>query len=381
MEAKNFKEIIGNSIKNAIKSIGLKNEEVSKKLNITRQTLNNYINGSTLIDFEKLIQLSKIVNRDIDYFYRSNYEFSNYHFRSDTNIDNITKIKFEEKVRRYIEIEEINEVDNHPYLLEAILDKFDRKFIKEISLKIRNIWNISYDVPILNPIYVLEQNGIRIIQSCAVNPETSGFSVFNDKYGYFIFLNTDSTIERQFFTCVHELAHFIFNKNDYQADLKIENKKLKEDIANEFAGQFLIPTQALRKYLSEKNLMEIDFDEVIELKKYFHVSALCMAKRLWKEKLIDDSKYNRLRQKLEKEIGEKKEIDGLEKEKYPVNFRFNNLIKCAFQKNRISLSKIAELEDITLIEARNIVKEWAINWMMISIYSIMMPENSHLMPI
>jgi Zn-dependent peptidase ImmA (M78 family)/plasmid maintenance system antidote protein VapI len=361
MEAKNFKEIIGNSIKNAIKSIGLKNEEVSKKLNITRQTLNNYINGSTLIDFEKLIQLSKIVNRDIDYFYSSNYEFSNYHFRSDTNIDNITKIKFEEKVRKYIEIEEINEIDNHPYLLEAILDKFDRKFIKDISLKMRNIWNISYDVPILNPIYVLEENGIRIIQSGAVNPETSGFSVFNDKYGYFIFLNTDSTIERQFFTCVHELAHFIFNKNDYQTDLKIENKKLKEDIANEFTGQFLIPTQALRKYLSEKNLMEIDFDEVIELKKYFHVSALCMTKRLWKEKLIDDSKYNRLRQRLEKEIGEKKEIDGLEKEKYPINFRFNNLIKCAFQKNRISLSKIAELEDITLIEARNIVKEWAIN--------------------
>jgi len=81
MKGINLSKTIGKNIKNAIKESNLSQEEVSKKIGISRQTLNNYINGITLIDFEKLLDVANLTGRNIDFFYKTNQLFRNYKFR------------------------------------------------------------------------------------------------------------------------------------------------------------------------------------------------------------------------------------------------------------------------------------------------------------
>lgn len=338
--------------------MGYKYDFVSQKLNITRQTLNNYINGITLIDIEKLIKLSELLKRNIDYFYKDNFVFGNYLFRSDSEVDNITKVKFEERIRKYLEVEKLVGKKTIPYMLDVYLEKLDKEFIETIAQNLRRFWNIGLLEPINNPINLLELNGIKVLQFSSPDHEISGFSAFNDKIGYCIYLNSNNTIERQFFTSIHELAHFIFNRKDYGIELSAKENEGKEKIANYFAGVFLVPKDSLNKFVEENYFKKIDFEEVCLIKKYFNVSAECIIKRLFQEGKIDKANYEMLRNEANEKVGSFGEREPIEKKYFIDNFRFNNLVKNAYMENRITTSKLAELLNIRMDEANREAEKW-----------------------
>jgi len=358
---KNLKKIIGENIKNSIKEHGYKQDFIARKLNITRQTLNNYINGTTLVDIEKLIKLSELLKRDVDYFYKDSLEFSNYLFRSDIEVEKNTKIKFEERIRKYIDIEKLIRKKTIPYMLEIYLDKFSSKFIESIARKLRRFLNIGLNDPIVNPINLLENNGIKVVQFEYHNYEMSGFSAFNDKTGYCIYLNNKSTIERQFFTVIHELAHFIFNRNDYDKELISKIDEEKEKIANYFAGVFLVPGESLKNFCEENYFQKVDFKEVCYIKKYFKVSAECIITRLYQEKKINEDEYMKLREEANKEVGKMGEREPLNKKYFLNNFRFKSLVKNAYLENKISTSKVANLMGLSVIESNRLAESWLSN--------------------
>ena len=352
---------IGENIKKAIKESNLSQEQVSKKINISRQTLNNYINGVTLIDFEKLLDIANLTGRGIDFFYKTNLFFGNYKFRSDISIDSKLKIKFEESIRKYDEIEKINKIYPYHLGIDVYLDRFDREYIAAMAEKIRCLFEIDPDSTIANPIYELERNDVKIIQFKAGNRDVSGFSAYNKRSGYCIFLNSECTVERRFFTAVHELAHLIFHKSDYEGDIKIEKEGIKEDIANEFAGSFLVPSKALKEFCKEKFIEKVGFEDVMSLKKYFNVSAKCIIKRLLNEKIINEKEYEDLNNKIDSKVSPYDEYEPIEKERNIENYRFINLIKKAFFDEIITVSKVAELLEIPVEEANKKVMEWAGN--------------------
>jgi len=361
MKKVNLSVTIGENIKKAIKESNLSQGQVSQKINISRQTLNNYINGSTLIDFEKLLNIANLTGRSVDFFYKTCDLFGNYKFRSDVSIDSKLMIKFEESIRKYNEIEKINKI--FPYHLDigAYLDKFDRKYIASMAEKVRCLFKIDPDSPIANPIYELENNDIKIIQFNAGNRDVLGFSAYNHKSGYCIFLNSECTVERRFFTAIHELAHLIFHKDDYRGDIKIEEEKVKEDIANEFAGLFLVPAKALKDFCKENFIEKVGFDDAVSLKKYFNVSAKCIVRRLLKEGIITENEHNDLNNKIDSKVSPYDEYEPIEKDRNIENYRFINLIKKAFFNEKITVSKVAELLEIPVEEANKKVLEWAGN--------------------
>jgi Zn-dependent peptidase ImmA (M78 family)/plasmid maintenance system antidote protein VapI len=359
----NLSATIGENIKRAIKESNLSQEKVSNKINISRQTLNNYINGVTLIDFEKLLGIANLTGRGIDFFYKTNQLFGNYKFRSDISIDSKLKVRFEESIRKYDEIEKINKIYPHYLDIGVYLDKFDRKYIAAMAEKVRCLFKIDPDSPIANPIYELENNDIKIIQFKAGNRDISGFSAYNHKSRCCIFLNSECTIERKFFTAVHELAHLIFHKNDYEGYIKIEKENIKEDIANEFAGSFLVPGKALREFRKEKFIEKVGFEDVMSLKKYFNVSAKCIIKRLLNEKIINEKEYEDLDSKIDSKVSSFDEYEPIENYRNIENYRFINLIKKAFFEEKITVSKVAELLEIPVGEANKKVLEWTDNLM------------------
>jgi Zn-dependent peptidase ImmA (M78 family)/DNA-binding XRE family transcriptional regulator len=361
---KDLKKIIGNNIKNSIKELGYKQDFIAKQLNITRQTLNNYIKGTTLVDIEKLIKLSELLKRNMDYFYKNSFEFSNYLFRSDVRVEKNTKIKFEEKIRKYIELEKLIKKKTIPYMLEVYLDKCNEKFIESIARKLRRFWNIGLNDPIVNPINLLESNGIKVVQSEYIDNKLSGFSAFNDKIGYCIYINDRSTIERQLFTAIHELGHFIFHRNDYNKELISKSDEEKENIVNYFAGVFLVPGESLKNFCEENYFQKIDFKEVCYIKKHFHVSAECIITRLYQEKKINEDEYKKLREEANIVVGKKGEREPLNKEEFINNFRFKSLIKNAYLENKITTSKVASLMDLSVIESNRLAESWLSNGQM-----------------
>ncbi len=361
MKGKDLKKIIGNNIKNSIKEIGYKQDFVAEKLDISRQTLNNYMSGNTSIDIEKLIKLSELLKRNVDFFYKDSYKFGNYLFRSDSKVDKDTKIKFEEKMRKYIEIEKLIGKKTIPYMLEVYLEKINKKFIDSISQKLRCFWNIGLDDPIANAISLLESNGIKVMQFNSSDNKISGFSAFNKKIGYCIYLNSNCTAERQIFTAIHELAHFIFHKNDYDKDLISKVDDEKEEIANYFAGMFLIPRNSLKKFCEENYFRKIDFKEICYIKKYFNVSAESIIKRLYQEKIVNEFEYKKLREEANKEVGIMGEREPLNENDFTINFRFISLVKNAYLENKITTSKVAKMMDLSIIESNRLAEEWLTN--------------------
>ncbi|MCL5074007.1 MAG: XRE family transcriptional regulator [Actinobacteria bacterium] len=361
MKKENLSITVGENIKRALKESRISQEQASGKLNISRQTLINYINGSTLIDFEKLLNIASLTDRGVDFFYKTNQVFGNYKFRSDIPISTDLKIKFEERIRKYDELEKINKISPFQLKIGLYLDKLDKGRIENMAEKTRCLLDIGLENSISNPIYELEKNGIKIIQFPAENQDISGFSANNEKLGDCIFLNSKCTIERRFFTAIHELGHLIFHKDDYRGDLKVENERIKEDIANEFAGLLLIPSKSLNEFIASNFIEKISFNDVINLKKYFNVSAKCIIKRLFKDGIIDKKEHEQLNKKVDEEVDQYNEPDPIGEDRNIENYRFKNLVKKAFLEGEITVSRIAELLEVSTVDANKKAQEWANN--------------------
>lgn len=140
-----------------------------------------------------------------------------------------------------------------------------------------------------------------------------------------------------------------------------EKHKVKEDIANEFAGLFLVPTKALKEFCKEKFIEKVGFKDVMSLKKYFNVSAKCIIKRLLNEKVINEKEYEDLDNKIDSKVSPYEEYEPIEKERNIENYKFINLIKKAFIDEKITVSKIAELLEIPVEKANKKAMEWAGN--------------------
>jgi Zn-dependent peptidase ImmA (M78 family)/transcriptional regulator with XRE-family HTH domain len=401
---KDLNRRIGKNIKWALKGSALSQSKAAEMLGISRQTLSNYMSGSTPIDIDKLLKIAEITGKTASRFYMNlDYGhvlsndpdqlisglrdltsiikakealFESYVFRSDIPIPSALKNKFEQKIRQYAEIERINEISSYQFKIDSALNKFDKPQIELIAQKIRGLFEIGPATPISNPVYELERNNVKIIQFPEDNQDISGFSAHNDELGYCIYLNSKCTIERRFFTAAHELAHLIFHKKDYMRQDKagvkpdsdtgsghkaenltgsdtasfshadsglsiIYKDKIKEDIADEFAGLFLVPSNSLASFCKNNFIENFIFENVIILKKYFNVSAKCMIKRLLKEGCISKLQYAELNEETDKRIDPYHEYEPIEKSRIVENHRFRNLVHRALANKKITESEAA----------------------------------------
>lgn len=377
-------ERIGKNIKWALKGSAISQSKAAAMLGISRQTLNNYMSGITPIDITKLKRIAEVTGKKVEHFYSDFQEpdtvnmllsaerqktaqflketplFDSYVFRTDIPISQSLKNKFEQKIRQYAEIEKINEIAPYQFKIDSELNRFDKPQIELIAQKVRGLFEIGPATPVSNPVYELERNNVKIIQFPENNQDISGFSAHNDELGYCIYLNSKCTIERRFFTASHELAHLIFHKKDYQlktlskgtfsksdyfssasaSDLSLINEyKVKEDIADEFAGLFLVPSDSLASFCKNNYIENFQFENVIILKKYFNVSAKCMIKRLFKEGYITKLQYSALNEETDKRIDPYHEYEPIEKNRIVENYRFKNLVHRALNNKKITESE------------------------------------------
>ena len=134
--------------------------------------------------------------------------------------------------------------------------------------------NIKIPVPLEK---VIQENKLKLVYadfSSVPKPATGALSRKDNK----IFINNVDTIPRQLFTAAHELGHFILHKDIeddvlYRSTNPFQVKDPKEQEANAFAAELLMPANQVIKYWDKYN----DLDTMCEL---FRVSKQAMQFRL-----------------------------------------------------------------------------------------------------
>lgn len=347
-------------IDEAIETSGISKLEIAEKLGVSRPTLDAYIKGVSVINSDKLLRLSEITGRSVDYFFQEEGETKIF-FRA-THIDKIPKkyqVEAEEALRKYSQLEKL--LKNPPTYISLVmpLNRYEEEEIKKIANTARGSLGLSPEIMIPD-VFEIVGRFAKIIRFEMDEEEIFGFSSYSDSWGAAIFLNKKNTLERQIFTLVHEFGHLIMHRDYYKKDMDQKEYKMMEKMANYFSGVFLVPNELLEETLEDFG-KKITWESFLKVKSKLRVSAMALLYRFMQQGIISREKYVKVNNDLKKNY--KKDEPGpklLEKDFYSLkNDKFKNLLKISFFEKHLSPSKLSELARVSQKE----VREWIRSWM------------------
>lgn len=186
---------------------------------------------------------------------------------------------------------------------------------EEAARKVRTTLNIPRG-PVKNLINLFERNGVVVFLINSDTEKFDGITLFTDDSHAVMFLNGNLPNDRKRFTLAHELAHLtlhIRNPFDDRPD------KIKEDEADRFASEFLMPELDIRN-----SLAGLTFGMLGNLKSYWQVSMRSLIYRAEHLRIISPVRAKNLYIELSR-LGFVKNEPGL------VDFDEPNIVKKAIQ--------------------------------------------------
>ena len=150
----------------------------------------------------------------------------------------------------------------------------------EAARYVRSIWALG-DKPIPNSIQLAESKGVAVIGLPPAASAVDAFSLWEDVQP-FIFLARRRTPEGTRFDLAHELGHLLLHSKSNP-----DSATNRENEANEFAAEFLIPTDVvhatIRPYPS--------LDDILRLKSKLKVSAMAALMAVSKAGKLSDNQF------------------------------------------------------------------------------------------
>ena len=234
--------------------------------------------------------------------------------------------------------------------------------------------NSDWLEPIHDIVQLVTDAGIKLRLAPFGFKKTFGLSLGKEDGGPAIVVNTQEgiSVERQIFTIAHELGHLILHLDSFGTNEDIEVEK-QEDEANLFAGQLLLPDDALVKdWVATRGMFWVD--AVLKLKKKYRVSYMTVLTRLrqtviespenliiqfrfaYKQRYGHDLKDFYEPNAIEGPVARKEE-DGLSPSDLAGD-RFSCLVIEAYEKGVISLGRGAEMLGCSIDEIRALLKGW-----------------------
>lgn len=171
-----------------------------------------------------------------------------------------------------------NRKNGHVYMINEM------KLLAERFLDSVN-YNGDGAVPIIK---IAQESGFKIIQGSMKNGRMSGFVSIDketiNKYrsDKIIGVNGDDELGHQRFVIAHELAHYLFDydvqkETYFDTYMKNDHKSLKEQIANKFAANLLMPAKYFALNFDEEKSMEKNIEYWTN---YFEVQRKAVEKRI-----------------------------------------------------------------------------------------------------
>lgn len=294
-----MKSFNGNRLKSARQYRGLTVEELSKKINVSKQAVSQYENGKIEnIPFDKIFSISNVLNFPYEYFtQKNNFELQTgaTYFRSLMKTSKKYRLAQEIKMEHIAVIYSfLNEYVTFP---ELNLPEWigDITTPVEAANALREYWGLG-DKPIDNIMRTVEQNGIIVTTFATDTDDIDAFSQYVRMNGtdmYIIALSSNKeSASRINFDIAHELGHILLHEWSEDEDvLKREDFKLREKEANEFASAFLLPKSS---FVPEVSLQPQNLDFYVQLKRKWKVSIAAMLYRSRELDVITQGQYQYL---------------------------------------------------------------------------------------
>jgi Zn-dependent peptidase ImmA (M78 family) len=342
-----MQSIVGLRIKNARLQHGYTLQKVADKLNVSKQMVNKYEQG-TMPGSDKLIALAKLFETKVDYFFRTpEVALGEINFRKKSKFKGrkINALKEEIRVRteNYLYVENLfnlNTTFKNPVGKVVLSSRHD--VVKAVNL-IRKEWNIGND-PIHNVVELLEDHEVKVIE---VNEDTLQFdglaTVIDGKY-YVVVINKNMPIERKRFTLLHELGHLLLDITD-------KTDKDQEKYCNWFASEMLLSTENIKMEFGAKR-NSITLEELKNVQTKYGISIKAIVYKLSDAEIISSQKVPAFYQQVNAKAQLKAEVDASRYGGNETSIRYENLVYRSLSEETITMSKASALLHTSLDKLR-----------------------------
>ena len=340
--------VFGERLKLARKRSGLSLRALSVELgsHVSAQAIGKYERGEMMPGSEALDLLAKALDVSPQYLMSDQVlELSDMEFRKRSGTSARDRAAVEaaaiEELQRYCAIERILRQASPEWQVSQLGRRFlgcleEAEFL---AMELRKEWRLGID-PIPNMTELLEERGIKVLLielpnnvsglTCSVRQshDNARLSV--------IVVNAMHSLERRRLTLAHELGHRVFDP-----DSPVNHEKA----ATEFAGAFLVTREHLESQLGPRR-NALSYDELVQLKRQYGVSAAALLVRLNRYGIIDDQTLAYAFQTFARgwRVEEPEPIEPVElRGRFEAPRRFQRLCYRALAERYISPSKAMEL--------------------------------------
>lgn len=226
----------------------------------------------------------------------------NAHYRKRTTISKKGKTEIENcnRLIGYI-VDQMSDSIEWPEFRFNPLNIEDGYTPESIAKNTRKSLKISPNEPIKSIFNLFESYGIIVVE-LEINEKFDGVSFISDRGNPIIIINKAFSNDRKRFTLAHELGHLLMH--DFPIPDYRNNEKNKENEANRFASEFLMPSEFIKN-----SLYNLRLSNLAELKRFWLTSMSSIIRRARDLNCISEDKYTYLNMELSRD-GKKKNEDG-----------------------------------------------------------------------
>ncbi len=238
----------------------------------------------------------------------------------------------------------------------------------QVAGEARKMLGLKLNEPIHDICGLLESCGIKVLALPYASDAFNGLSVGEGDKGPAIIINSWEriTTERQIFSAAHELGHLLMHSVDYDGSQTAEDTSQEQE-ADLFAGYFLMPGQGFDSEWESSAGMPF-VNRVMKIKGIFKVSYKTVLYRLKQKEIVNDTIWYHFGQLYEtryhKKLSYKEEPCPKGSEPFglrPFDFsadRLIRLVRQAVEGEKISISRAAEILDISSQQMLERIAEW-----------------------
>lgn len=381
--------LIANNMRRLRLARSLGQAELANRAGLSRAAIQRIEKGSTSPRVETLKQIADALDVPILDLMREAPRLTAVRFRSKKKMKSREDIliRSARMLRDFKQLEELVG-DRKEYQLKGLAKEIEhiemegRKRVQEAAKMARNRLELEPNQVIVDVCGLLEAAGIKVCPVSVAADDFFGLSVLDNEHGPAIMVNVWEriTVERWIFSAAHELGHLLLHTDSFSAeDSTVVNQEEQE--ANIFAGNFLMPQEAFMKYWKASQGLGL-VQQVMKVKRIFLVSYQTVLFRLVDLGIFGKEiwpKFNHFfKLQYGRSLSRKEEPDGVLPEAFGLNTdnvvaakephkldssdfvvaRLKVLTQKALKKEKITMSRAAEILGMDLKSTRNLAASW-----------------------
>lgn len=316
---------------------GYSQSDLAKNIEgLSQSNLSKFEKGLSTLSEELTERIFKYLDFPSAFFFKkisNTVENPHYRKRATIGLKTVTKIELNIRLIGYV-VDQLADSIEWPDFELTPFDLEDGYTPETVAKYTRKLLGLNQGEPVDNIFQYIEEKGVIIVE-VDLSDKFDGASIQTDRGYPVIIINKSFSNDRKRFTLAHELGHLIMHVLGGFPIPDIRDAKEKENEANRFASEFLMPKDFIKD-----SLLNLKLGDLATLKRTWLTSMASITYRAYNLECIDQNRYRYFNIEMSR-LGLKKD------EGYDVHIDSPNLFKSAYLLHRNEL----EFSDESLAKA------------------------------